>query len=212
MAKNIASPTPASNRSIERNLKQNTYFFNRWARSYDSPIFKFWMKRFHTSVFKELTFSKGTKILDVSCGTGELLKELNGRADLTGTDISGEMLKKAREKLPKEIKLQKADIHNLPFKDNIFDYTLTTEAFHHYHDQQKALSELKLVTKQNGKIIVADINFFLKPIHWLLEKLEPGCIKVNSRKEMLQLFKKAELKNIKQRRNFIFAVMTSGEK
>lgn len=206
------NPTPTTNRSSDKNLKQNTNFFNRWAKSYDFPIFKFWMTRFHIPIFKEISFSKDTKILDMSCGTGELLKELKGKADLTGADISEEMLKKARAKLPKEIRLQRADVHDLPFKDSTFDYTITTEAFHHYHNQPKALSELKRVTKHNGKVIVVDVNFFLRLVHWLFEKLEPGCAKVNSRKEMLQLFQKAGLRNIKQRRNFVFAVMTSGEK
>jgi ubiquinone/menaquinone biosynthesis C-methylase UbiE len=122
------------------------------------------------------------------------------------------MLKKARTKLPKNVTLVNADVHNLPFKDDYFDYVITTEAFHHYHNQERALSEMKRVVKKGGKVIVSDIHFFLRPIHWLFEKLEPGCVKINSKKEMRELFEKIALKNVRQSRNFIFAVMTTGEK
>ena len=92
------------------------------------------------------------------------------------------MLAVARTKLPKEATLLKADVHRLPFKDDFFDYVTSTEAFHHYHDQQKALQEMFRVTKTGGKIIIVDINFFLRHIHWLFQKIEPGCVKVNSKK------------------------------
>ena len=122
------------------------------------------------------------------------------------------MLSKAGKKLSGKAKLQKADVHALPFKDNSFNYVISTEAFHHYYDQQKAVREMARIIKSGGKVIVVDINFFLKPIHWLFKKLEPGHVKINSRKEMKQLFQQAGLKDIRQRRNFLFAIMTVGEK
>ncbi len=68
------------------------------------------------------------------------------------------------------------------------------------------------ITKKGGKVIVVDINFFLKPIHWLFKKLEPGHVKINSRKEMKELFKKADLTEITQKRSFLFAIMTIAKK
>ncbi len=195
----------------EKNIKQNSSFFNRWARSYDQVLFQFWMKKFHVPVLKELLLNKKTKVLDISCGTGELLKNLQGKASLYGIDISEEMLKKARMKLS-GAKLQKADVHALPFKDNFFDYVISTEAFHHYYGQQKALQEMSRVARKGGKVIIVDINFFLRPIHWLFQRYEPGCVKINNRKEMRRLFQETGLYNIRQRRNFVFAVMTVGEK
>jgi len=57
-----------------------------------------------------------------------------------------------------------------------------------------------------------DINFFLWPIHWLFERFEPGCVKVNNKKEMKILFEQAGLREIRQERSFLFAVMTMGKK
>ena len=59
-----------------KKLEENKIFFGNWARSYDFPLFQFWMRGFQKELKKKLTFSKETKILDISCGTGELLKEL----------------------------------------------------------------------------------------------------------------------------------------
>ena len=196
----------------QTNLQQNRQLFDRWAKSYDNAVFQFWMKKFHAPAAAGLQLTSKTKVLDISCGTGELLKRLQGKAQLYGVDLSEEMLAVARTKLPKEATLLKADVHRLPFKDDFFDYVTSTEAFHHYHDQQKALQEMFRVTKTGGKIIIVDINFFLRHIHWLFQKIEPGCVKVNSKKEMKKLFEEAGLRNIKQKRNFLFAVMTVGKK
>lgn len=200
----------------EENLGKNRTFFNRWAKSYDCGLFQFWMRKFQEPILN-LDFSPTTKLLDVSCGTGELLLELSKRKsalleNLFGVDFSEEMLTKAREKLSSRITLQQADVHDLPFKAESFDFATSTEAFHHYYNQEKALSELVRVTKKGGKVIVVDANFFLQPIHYLFQKLEPGCVKMNSRKEMKVLFEKAGLQNIQQQRIFMFAVMTTGDK
>lgn len=118
----------------------------------------------------------------------------------------------ARKKLPATVKLRKGDVHALPFRDNMFDYVLSTEAFHHYDQQEHALQELKRVAKPGGKIIITDVNFLFRPIHWLFQKIEPGCVKINSRKEMRELFAHAGLQHLAQSRHFLFSVTTKGVK
>ncbi len=153
------------------------------------------------------------KLLDVSCGTGELLKTLARKpGKWYGVDISPEMLAVARKKLPASVVLKEALVHRLPFPDNYFEYVVSTEAFHHYDRQQKALKEMARVTKNGGKVIIVDINFFLPCLHFLFQKIEPGCVKINGRKEMQRLFEKTGLTNIQQQRSFLFAVMTVGKK
>ncbi len=194
---------------------KNTQYFNVWSKSYDLSLFQFWMRRFQRPIFSQLDSNKKSKLLDVSCGTGEFLKALTVKKPLLtlyGIDMAEGMLKRAREKLPELVQLSIADVHHLPFKENTFDYVTSTEAFHHYEHQAKALSEMKRVTKRGGKVMVVDVNFLFGGIHWLFKKLEPGCVKINNKKEMKQLFEKAGLKNIFQRRNFMFAVMAIGEK
>lgn len=199
----------------KESIEKNKGYFDSWSKCYDSLFFQIWMKKFHKPILDSINCSKKLKILDISCGTGELLKELHQKCpilELQGMDLSENMLAAAKKKLPSTIELRRGDVHNLPYHDNYFDLVMTTEAFHHYYDQAKALQEMIRVAKNNGKIIVNDINFLLRPIHYLFETLEPGCVKVNSRREMRELFEKTKLTNICQKRNFLFSVITSGVK
>ncbi len=197
---------------IRKKKEENLSFFNGLAKSYDAPLLQFWMEKFHRGVLKEVSEKKRFKILDVGCGTGKLLEKLRGRSSLFGVDLSLKMLEVAKERLENKATLVEGDVHKLPFKNNFFDYTISTEAFHHYYAQSKALEEMKRVTVKGGKVIVVDINFFLRFIHYLFEKFEPGCVKVNNKKEIYALFEKAGLQNIRQKRAFLFAVMSVGYK
>ena len=199
------------------NKTENRVFFSRWAHRYDHRLFQFWMKRFQDPVYQEIDFTRKSSLLDISCGTGELLKELSEqnkhrRLILKGLDLTPEMAEKARKKLSSMAKISVGDVHHLPFKSNFFEYVTSTEAFHHYADQHKALKEIARVTKPGGKVIIVDVNFFLGAIHRLFERFEPGCQKMNNRTEMKRLFEQVGLTNIQQRRSFLFAVMTIGIK
>lgn len=200
----------------EQKKSENVRFFDRWAGTYDKPLFQFWMKRFYRPALELINHDniKEGKVLDVSCGTGKFLQELAERKKIQmyGADLSSQMITKAHKQLGNQARLKIADVHSLPFPDNTFDYVVSTESFHHYYDQSLALAEMKRVSKKGGKVIVVDINFFLRPIHWIFEKLEPGCVKINGRKEMGSLFQKTGLHNIIQHRSFIFSVLTTGVK
>lgn len=196
-------------------LQRNFSFFNAWAPHYDFGPFRWWMKKFQQPILQELNHLSNLKILDLSCGTGELLLSLSHQKNnhqLYGVDVSPAMVASARKKLPPKVMVQEADVHDLPFSSNTFDSVLSTEAFHHYYDQGKALQEMKRVAKKGGKIVVADINFFFPFIHWLFQKCEPGCVKINSKSEIKLLFQEAGLSKINQQRYFLFSITTEGVK
>jgi len=197
----------------DRNIEQNVKFFDQWAKNYDIGLFQFWMRRFYQPVFQLI--GKGSKcILDVSCGTGEFLQEMKQKrpnAELYGVDISEKMIEVARKKLP-NVRFSVGNVHDLRYKSNYFDCVITTEAFHHYYDQQKALGEMARVAKNGGKVIVSDINFYSRIIHWLFEHLEPGCVRINSKHEMKRLFEYAGLHVTYQKRSWLFAIVTVGRK
>ena len=196
---------------------QNKHFFEKWSKTYDWAPFQFWMRHFQLPALIEIDVSQKGKLLDISCGTGEFLKQLehndvHRNLQVYGLDLSPKMLKKAKNKLSSKVNLLEGDVHQLPFKNNTFDYAISTEAFHHYHNQRKALFEMGRVCKKSGRVIVVDINFFSNAIHRMFEIFEPGCVRVNSQKEMFKLFQKAGLQKIEQQRGFLFSVATSGIK
>ncbi|MBI4153010.1 methyltransferase domain-containing protein, partial [Candidatus Woesearchaeota archaeon] len=82
----------------------------------------------------------------------------------------------------------------------------------HFPEPQAAIKEMARVLKKNGLLCISDINYYLRPIHWLFEKLEPGCVHIYSPKEFENLFKEAGLTVLKQKRISLFALLTTAKK
>lgn len=99
------------------------------------------------------------KILDHGCGTG-LLSEFLKR-ELVGVDNSKEMLKiRGSGDL--------ADAEELPYKSNSFDYVLSFTTLQNCSDPERAIKEVKRVSKPKGTFICTFLKSFkLEP---LLEK------------------------------------------
>ncbi len=58
---------------------------------------------------------RGTRLLDVACGTGNTMVPMVGRGyDVTGVDVSAAMLLEARRKLSAGVELLTADMRDLP--------------------------------------------------------------------------------------------------
>src|SRR3989344_4997693 len=96
------------NRTLsDKKIEQNITLFDGWAKTYDKPLFQFWMRRFYQPALKMIDSGK---VLDVSCGTGEFLRELSKRNknELYGIDLSSQMIDKAGKKLGNLVQLKKA--------------------------------------------------------------------------------------------------------
>ncbi len=107
---------------------------------------------------------KPGKILDAGCGNcRNLLLFAKAGFDCYGIDFSRQMLDQAKKFCKKHsihVKLKQADITNLPFSDNFFDYVLCIAVLHHLKKQQqlKALQELRRVLKPNGLLLITVWN------------------------------------------------------
>ncbi len=189
----------------DANKEQNKRFFDCWAGSYDHFIFGWWMRYIQREVVEKMVLTANSGILDIGCGTGFTLLELSTlvkKGKLTGIDLSAAMIDQARKKLQgiTNATVVQAEVEKIPFKSNSFDYVISTEAFHHFPNPQKALKEMKRVLKNQGRIIIADISF---PPHFLfnvLFKLEPGFVQMYSQKEIARLAEKVPLHLVEQKR------------
>ncbi len=96
------------------------------------------------------------KILDVGCGTGNLLNYLakrNKEAILFGVDIEKEIVNRAeKNKYCQREKFILMDAKKLPFEDNFFDEIYCYEVLEHVKDLNQVLSEIKRVLKKRGKL------------------------------------------------------------
>jgi len=102
--------------------------------------------------------NKGSKVLDVACGTGLFLIPIASRFDveLFGSDMSLNMIKTAHKKANNsnlKVKFLEADVHHIPFSDECFDVLLSTNAIHHF-DLIKSLKECARVLKKGGSYVV----------------------------------------------------------
>lgn len=194
-------------------LEENRRFFGKWAKYYDQGLSGFWLNKLVKKTLEFINIKESAKILDAGCGTGNLLFLLTKQGKklkLYGTDITPEMLNIARAKLKHRAKLKLMSVEKLKFKKNYFDYIFSTEAFHHYTDQNKAMENFYRVLEKNGKLIIVDLDFGV--FNSLIHKIEPGNTKMNSAEDFKKIFKDHKFRNIKQKRIGLFAILTTGEK
>lgn len=106
-------------------------------------------------------------ILDLGCGNGRFYKFLEEKgieASYTGIDNSEGLIKHARESNP-EANFKMGDMLQIPSENSKYDSLVCIAAFHHLPNKElreKALQEIKRVTKQNGTIIISVWNLFQK--------------------------------------------------
>jgi ubiquinone/menaquinone biosynthesis C-methylase UbiE len=95
-------------------------------------------------------------VLDVGCGTGSLLRELQTRvptASATGVDLSLGMAAIARRR---GVVALAGDAENLPFRDATFDVVISSSSFHFWPDRLRGLGEIRRVLKAGGRVVLTD--------------------------------------------------------
>lgn len=83
----------------------------------------------------------GAKVLDLGCGTGLELEEffaLNPDAQVTGIDLSADMLEALRAKFPnKTISLIHGSYFDVPLGEGVYDAAVSVESLHHFPAEMK---------------------------------------------------------------------------
>ena len=100
-----------------------------------------------------------TRVLDIACGTGLLLKNLAERDDhpaLIGIDRVPAMLDAAKENIGQAATLLEGEAENLPFDDARFDLITSTNALHYFPDATAALQEMRRVISPGGNLVITD--------------------------------------------------------
>jgi len=106
----------------------------------------------------------GMKILDIAAGTGSSSRPLVDKgAEVTALDFSQGMIEQGR-KQNKNIKFVQGDALKLPFEDNFFDVTTISFGLRNSSNTDKALKEALRVTKDGGRIVVAEFSHPVNPI------------------------------------------------
>lgn len=118
----------------------------------------------------------GDSILELSCGTGmltrEIIERINQPVDYMATDFSSKMLERCFDKV-KNIKLEVADATDLRYMDNSYDHVVIANALHIVPDPVKVLQEIRRVLKDDGTLFAPN---FLTP-STIRERLMLGLVK-----------------------------------
>ena len=106
----------------------------------------------------------GMKILDIAAGTGSSSRPLVDKgAEVTALDFSHGMIEQGR-KQNKNINFVQGDALKLPFEDNSFDVTTISFGLRNTSNTDKALKEAQRVTKDGGRIVVAEFSHPVNPV------------------------------------------------
>ena len=109
-----------------------------------------------------LPTAKGSRVLDLGCGTGLELEKyfpLCPSARVTGIDLSEAMLNALKKKFTdKDITLIVGSYFDVPLGENVFDAAVSVESLHHFTKDEKIPLYKKLHTalRSNGYLILTD--------------------------------------------------------
>ena len=103
----------------------------------------------------------GTRLLDVSCGSGFLLKAARERGvDAYGIDLSDEAVRLAARVAP-QVRLAVGAGEELCFRDGSFDYVTCLGSLEHFLDMAHGVREMQRVAKPDAQfcIMVPNADF-----------------------------------------------------
>ena len=115
-------------------------YYDSYAKTYDLKRSSRQFKKLNQTQLEFLRFCTdgSQKLLEVGCGTGEILQYF---PKATGIDFSAGMVARAKEK---GLKVKQADATNLPFPDKSFDFAYSFKVLAHVPNYQKMLSEMAI--------------------------------------------------------------------
>jgi ubiquinone/menaquinone biosynthesis C-methylase UbiE len=138
--------------------------FDEWPEKYENwfrtPIGGL-VRNVESQLITEMVIPKsGELILDAGCGTGIFTTDfLAAGCRVVGLDISQPMLKWASGKAEREpFSVIEGDMRQLPFRDGVFDKTVSITALEFIFEAKEAIDELFRVTRPGGVVVAATLN------------------------------------------------------
>jgi 2-polyprenyl-3-methyl-5-hydroxy-6-metoxy-1,4-benzoquinol methylase len=96
-------------------------------------------------------------IIDVGCGAGWMCGHLLPFGNVTGVDLSDEVLGRAAKRLP-TVKFVPGDFMSLSFPEEAFDVAVSLEVLSHVSDQPAFVKKLASILRPGGQLMLATQN------------------------------------------------------
>ena len=136
----------------------NQLIYKIWAPFYDALAGRLYQSGRRQAV-AQLDLQAGENVLIVGVGTGADLPDMPADVQVTGVDLSPEMLRKAEAKRPlspAEITLIQADATQMPLDDDSFETAVLNLILAVVPDPVACWQETLRVVKPGGRIVIFD--------------------------------------------------------
>ena len=158
------------------------------ARAYDHPLR---LKAIDKALsHAKIRINRDTKILDIGCGTGDLIFSFLGKGvlDITGIDLSSELTDHARRRFApnRNVKLLTVEAENMDFSPSSFDLVTSITVLQHITDEEvffRAVRNIVGVIKTGGHICVMDFS----PVR-VKDRQPASYLTIRSRGEYIEAF------------------------
>jgi SAM-dependent methyltransferase len=136
-----------------------THGYNTLKTRYDKIRANFFNKEIEVPAIRKFIGKvKGKKVLDIGCATGTVTRMLQRHgADVTGVDISKEMIRIARSRNPR-VPFHIANMKHLPFRAKTFDALFYSLSIHYERDLVSVFREAARVLKHRGRMVISTHN------------------------------------------------------
>ena len=169
------------------------------------------------NLYKEVKIQKGSKVLDIGCGSGALLPFLSdkvGNSGLVhGVDISNPLLELAKKyhSALENINFLNADAQSYNFKSLNYDNIVSRFGVMFFADPTKAFKNIRKSLKSGGKLNfvcwskLEDNEFFVLPLQIVLRYLNkplptpsklPGPLSFSEPDHIEHILKRSGFKNV----------------
>lgn len=169
--------------------------------------------KFKSYLLEQAQISKGTRVLDLGCGTGTLAimtKRVHPEAEIVGIDADSKILGIARDKAARagvEVMLDQGMADQLPYADNSFDRVLSSLVLHHLSSENKrrTLREVFRVLSSDGRLHVVDFGLPRTLYSRLLARLTANSEEVaaNIQGLLAQMFRQVGFEKVVETRQFM---------
>eukprot|EP00656_Telonema_subtile_P054523 TRINITY_DN8179_c0_g1_i1.p1 TRINITY_DN8179_c0_g1~~TRINITY_DN8179_c0_g1_i1.p1 ORF type:complete len:290 (+),score=55.28 TRINITY_DN8179_c0_g1_i1:16-885(+) len=116
-----------------------------------------------SEMLRTLQPAAGERVLDIGCGPGFLLEDLNHQVGesghVEGCDPSLVMCELAEKRLPSHVIVKPAKAEELPYRDESFDVVVLSQVLLYVHDVPKALEEARRVLRPGGRLLICDTDW-----------------------------------------------------
>ena len=187
------------------------------AERYDEK-WAFYVEATTRETLRRAPMTPTSRVLDVGCGTGELLRRLRAKypdATLAGLDPVAEMLTVAGNKLSGKEDLRLGYADALPWSAGTFDVVVSCNMFHYISHPVVALREMARVLRPAGTLVLTDwCDDYLacRLCNLYLRLTNRAFYKTYREAECLELLHAASFKDVKIERykiNWLWGLMTA---